>query len=151
MGDLVDLATQVGLHRFAEELRQHGLAANGGMLLGAPMGSEQYIRQWCDKKIVVLLHKIAAVMELPREFAVKKFTAIVQGLRPKWTHAVARFYIAAPLVKQSFCNTVQEMCVRGSTALSRTQSAPHREREGRVASGVVVVVVVLVVLGGYVS
>ena len=101
--ELVDLATKVGLDRFAEELRQHGLAANGGMLLGAPMGSEQYIKQWCDRKVVVLLHKIATVMELPGEFAVEKFTAIVQGLRPKWTHAVARFYIAAPLVAKNFC------------------------------------------------
>ena len=71
--DLVDLATQVGLYRYAEKLRQHGLAANGGMLLGAPMGSEQYIRQWCDKKVVVLLRKIAAVMEPPaREPTLRK-------------------------------------------------------------------------------
>ena len=79
-------------------------------MLGAPMGSEQYIKQWCDRKVVVLLHKIAAGMELPREFAVEKFTAIVQGLRPKWTHAVARFYIAARLVAKNFCKTVQQMC-----------------------------------------
>ena len=37
--ELADLSTKVGLDRFAEELRQHGLAANGGMLLGASMGS----------------------------------------------------------------------------------------------------------------
>ena len=59
---------------------------------------------------MVLLHKIATVMELPGEFAVEKFTAIVQGLRPKWTHAVARFYIAAPLVAKNFCEEVQKMC-----------------------------------------
>ena len=110
VAQLIDLVEEVGLEQFAEELRQHGLAANGGMLLGAPMGSVQYIRQWSDRKTVVLLKKIATVMELPSEFAVEKFTAIVQGLRPKWTHAVARFYVAAPQVAQEFCDRVQRMC-----------------------------------------
>ena len=58
------------------------------------------------------IKKIAAVMELPSEFAVEKCTAIVQGLRPKWTHAVARFYtyVAAPQVAQEICDRVQRMC-----------------------------------------
>ena len=49
-------------------------------------------------------------LELPREFAVEKSTAVVQGLRPKWTHAVARFYIVAPLVAKNVCETVRKMC-----------------------------------------
>ena len=59
---------------------------------------------------MTLLRKISSVMDMPKEFAVEKFTAMVQGLRPKWTHAVARFYIAAPLVADAFCEKVQKMC-----------------------------------------
>ena len=56
-------------------------------------------------------------MELPRKFAVEKSTAIVQGLRPKWTHAVARFYIAAPLVAQSSAAQCNK-CVMGQHCVS---------------------------------
>ena len=34
----------------------------------------------------------------------------MKNSRPKWTHAVARFYIAAPLVAEAFCEKVQKMC-----------------------------------------
>ena len=51
-----------GLTGYAAELATHGLGANGGVMLGAPFGSVQFIVQWCDGQLMRLAQKVQCLI-----------------------------------------------------------------------------------------
>ena len=130
----VELAKACGLQRHANNLRAHGQEVNGVVVLGAPLGSVEYIALFFKGKLARYTLDVQSIVRQSEQYGQAKVIQLMQGLRPHVIYAAQRAYVVAPRVVEAYVRDVQAVIDNAFLKLLKITPADMTDERRRVAS-----------------